>query len=269
MSISVGDTLANRFVLEHALPSTPDILRYRGLDTQTQSAVEIIIPSATALIRPQQREFFLQTHKENQGHSGYLSCLFCAEEKATPYAVYPAIAGIVQEDLRLDLEKGQQVLQYLHGILQQHPLPAEEGLQPSNLIVDKEGSLLLRPNGIVPKRSKITFDVHTHPERIEDQQFSLAMIIYCATFGIPELRKRVDFLNWIENPPSLETLNPDIAPELNGWLTAMIKGEATSVPSLESCSINLPNEATVSTTTAPTQMVITHSSQAKEDLEMP
>lgn len=240
---SASTVLAGRYKILNTLTGDQSIDRYRALDQQSNTEVEIITPTAKNVLNPALRSQFLETHKQNQlRREGYLSCLHTCLEGSAPIAVYPSIRAILPDTLSLSSAQALQLAQFTAPLLRD----AKEPLYYSNLVITEEGLLRYRPRGYTSKGNLILGHPLEDPSTARGAPFALSMIIYHALHTLPKWKKRQEQVEWLSHTVSLQAQDANTPPELEEIFQTLLSGET---PELEPAifQLDVPKELPLKT----------------------
>ncbi|MEC7985690.1 MAG: hypothetical protein VX278_11040 [Myxococcota bacterium] len=219
MSFEVGQVIIDRFQITQILPECAQLLRFQAKDRSTDQLVEIITPSNSARLRPNATPFFLSSHK----HQTQPSAIWIGESESRSIAVYPYPLTPLTAIPKLGHEEGAQFARYALSELKQNADAFSEGLRLSDLCVDAQNQIVLRPSGITPKESNIKIDMAaTSGTPLQKSLYGLGILLFGMLStpikaATPSEREQIR-----QNPPRLKLQRPDIPEELDQLIAQLL-----------------------------------------------
>lgn len=213
MSNSNHDLIAQRF----AITSTTlinDVTFHDTTDTQSKMG-QAISPTPSAQLRKGAEEYFRSTHNQKaiwQGkHQQSLVAVY--DEPLSPITIMPT----------LSFDEANQLLSNLIVQAQEEPHPFIHGLRTTDLGINKDGHMIIRASGVLPKTN------HVRPEIIETQGtplqkalYGIAVHVFSTLTSLPTIESKRALEEFQTHPPVLADILPDAPQHLSTLLTTMM-----------------------------------------------
>ncbi len=250
--------LANRWRLDHQLPSLQQIQRWIAWDTHNQTDVEVLTLTATEAIEPTQPNHFLQTHQQTQ------QAHFVGTDGKQPFAVYPLPSGEFSIAHKLPTTVLPDfTVQILTSFNSDLPiLWAEE-------IVQYDTEIRHRPLGQVLKQSSIQVQPLVSPHSTNQVHYSLAMLLVQNQHPTLKWSSKKELEDWVD---TFDTTGwfPDYSEDFQRWLVNALRNNHPKTPDGLGLTVVLPpvqvqHKKNPPTPTQRTQLV----SSASRDIPLP
>ena len=203
--------LANRWRLDHQLPSLQNIQRWIAWDTHNETDVEVLTLTATEAIEPNQPEYFIQTHQQCS-----LAHVIGTEGKL-PFAVYPLPTG----EFSVANKMPQKILQdFTVQILA--ATTSDLSILWAEEIVQYDTKICYRPLGQVLKRNAIQVQPLTSPHPTNQALYSLAMLLVQNQHPALKWGNKKELEHWL-NTLDVAGWFPDTSPKFQQWVANSLK----------------------------------------------
>lgn len=220
------DTIVlGRFQVEEKLPAQGELLRWSAVDHTTGMAVEIHQPAPPVWVRPSAEETFIAA-KDGVVSTGALQApLAWGEHAGRPLAIYPSSRRWPRSPLTAT--QVTAVAEWLIPAVCASGEALSGRLTPDDLALEKDGSVVLRPDGVARKRSLAVPDPYLAPGSGSPAQralYGLGVVLFEAATGTEPFSARTiqDLERQQQSPRRPSSVNTDLPLQLDALILGLL-----------------------------------------------
>ena len=253
------DTMVlGRLQVGEELPTRGELLRWSAVDHTTGQVVEIHQPSSPVWVRPEAEEIFIAAKRAVVSDGALQAPIVWGEHGGRPLAAYPASNN--WSCTQLSAPQISALAAWLAPAVQASGATLGGRLAPEDLALERDGTVVLRPNGVVRKRSLAVPDPYLAPgggSPAERALYGLGVVLFEAATGTAPFSARTiqDLERQQQSPRPPSSVRPDLPAELDALILSLLSPQpAERTAAIRALPEPLPVTLSAAPITAPPKM---------------
>ena len=220
------DTMVlGRLQVGEELPMRGELLRWSAVDHTTGQVVEIHQPSSPVWVRPEAEETFIDAKRAVVSDGALQAPIVWGEHEGRPLAAYPASHN--WSHTQLSAAQLLALAAWLVPAIQASGEALGGRLAPEDLALSRDGTVVLRPNGVARKRSLAVPDPHQAPgsgSATEQALYGLGVVLFEAATGAEPFSARTiqDLERQQQNPRAPSSVRSDLPAVLDALILGLL-----------------------------------------------